>query len=327
MPKGLLLILSLTWIALAIGSGWRYFSVSRQRRRAQVPPSLALMAEPTLASLPVWWLLLLLCSLAAWLGPVGLAILFCAASLFGMVEFQQMFARRGTPVRGVMAAVISLTIVHYLLLPWIAPSQLLPVSALGLMLSNIIVQLYLGNTQDYVRTTAGYCWAACVIVICLSCAVALASLPATPSEWGAGAVGWTVYLILLTQTSDIAQALVGRRWGRHKLIPRVSPGKSWEGLLAGVLVCTVLAWGLAYPLTNFPEGRSFWETAVVSLTAGGLVALFGFLGDINISALKREAQVKDSSQLLPGMGGLLDRLDSLMLSAPVLYLYASVLAG
>jgi phosphatidate cytidylyltransferase len=130
----------------------------------------------------------------------------------------------------------------------------------------------------------------------------------------------------LTETNDIAQALVGRRIGAHPITPQVSPHKTWEGLLAGIGITMAAATALAPLLTPLAtEAAPSWATLgllapwVWPLGAGLVIALAGFLGDLNISAVKRDAGVKDSSHALPGMGGVLDRIDSLTLTAPVFY--------
>jgi phosphatidate cytidylyltransferase len=141
-----------------------------------------------------------------------------------------------------------------------------------------------------------------------------------------GAVGWFIFLVLLTETNDIAQALVGRRVGAHSITPKVSPHKTWEGLVGGIGVTMAAAMALAPLLTPLTSATApAWTTLdwlaplVWPLAAGLAIALAGFLGDLNISAVKRDAGVKDSSHALPGMGGVLDRIDSLTLTAPVFY--------
>jgi len=122
-----------------------------------------------------------------------------------------------------------------------------------------------------------------------------------------------VGFILLIWISETASYLVGRRWGSHKIIPRISPGKSWEGFFSGIIssgitggVLTVIVW------RGIGVGSA--------LTGSLFVALAAFFGDVFESALKRQMQVKDSGNLLPGHGGVLDRFDSFFLSGPVVYL-------
>jgi phosphatidate cytidylyltransferase len=127
------------------------------------------------------------------------------------------------------------------------------------------------------------------------------------------------WVILVSKASDIAGWLVGKPFGRHKLVPTVSPGKSWEGLAGGLLGSALVAVLLAAPL-GVPEASwSVAERAVFGLALGGASVLAG----ITQSAWKRRAQVKDSSRLIPEMGGVLDMIDSLLLAGPLAWLWLS----
>ena len=127
-----------------------------------------------------------------------------------------------------------------------------------------------------------------------------------------------VFLVfLLTWAQDVAAFFVGRAWGSRKLYPRLSPGKTWEGFLAGLLVSALVA-VVSWPFLV----REL--SLLVRLFLGLGVGLIGPLGDLFESMIKRSAGAKDSGRLLPGHGGLLDRLDSLLFSAPFAYLYLRV---
>lgn len=121
-------------------------------------------------------------------------------------------------------------------------------------------------------------------------------------------LGWFVLL----WTNDTAAYIVGRQWGRHKMAPSISPGKSWEGWAGGALGTLLVAY--------FVLG-SAWEGSVLSaplwLGLGVMVSVFGPMGDLMESALKRKAGAKDSGDVLPGHGGILDRFDSHALAAPL----------
>jgi phosphatidate cytidylyltransferase len=124
--------------------------------------------------------------------------------------------------------------------------------------------------------------------------------------------------------NDIAQALVGRKIGRRHITPRLSPHKTWEGFLGGVLTSVVLGTLLAPWLTPFADKSpdiGWLPPPAWGALAGGLIAAAGFLGDINMSAVKRQSGVKDSGTLLPGQGGVLDRIDSLTFTAPCFLYY------
>jgi phosphatidate cytidylyltransferase len=124
---------------------------------------------------------------------------------------------------------------------------------------------------------------------------------------------WLTYALVLNWVGDAAAYYVGRRWGRHKMSPRVSPNKSWEGAAAAMVASVVF--GVLYLQRAIPT-VSLLEAVVLTAIANAA----GQVGDFAESALKRGANVKDSSSLLPGHGGLLDRVDSTLFAMPVVYL-------
>ena len=130
---------------------------------------------------------------------------------------------------------------------------------------------------------------------------------------------FVMFLVVVTKFTDIGAYLVGSTLGRHKMIPRISPKKTWEGTVGGVvaalggsLLCMVL---LETPLTE--AGMTLRHAAVLGL----LLGVAAVIGDLAESLIKREAGVKDSSTVLPGHGGALDLVDSLLFTAPLLYVY------
>jgi phosphatidate cytidylyltransferase len=129
---------------------------------------------------------------------------------------------------------------------------------------------------------------------------------------------WLVLSVLLiTKSCDIGAYFTGRAIGRHKLIPWLSPGKTWEGLAGGVALATALgivgAW--LSQQTSLEQGYALWQGAVL----GAILALVGQLGDLLASLLKRDAGIKDSSNVLPGFGGVLDVIDSPLLAGPAAF--------
>ena len=123
---------------------------------------------------------------------------------------------------------------------------------------------------------------------------------------------WVLFLILTVWAGDVSAFLFGSLFGRHKLYPKISPKKTYEGLAGGMVGSVIVA--LAYALLFIPQ----LKTGLCILLAIGLGVL-GQLGDFTESMLKRGAQVKDSGSLIPGHGGMLDRLDSFLFSAPFLH--------
>jgi len=121
-----------------------------------------------------------------------------------------------------------------------------------------------------------------------------------------------VCLLFLVWAADIGAYLFGRRWGQHKMIPQISPGKSWEGLFGGLLSVIIVA-TLELSLINPFSWLSWYGLVVVT----GLISV---IGDLWMSMLKRRSAIKDSGHLIPGHGGVLDRLDSLLAALPVFYI-------
>jgi len=120
------------------------------------------------------------------------------------------------------------------------------------------------------------------------------------------------FLFVLIWSSDSFAYFAGRLFGKHKMAPKISPKKTWEGFAGGVVLTLILSFFIE---KYFPELRGNW------LIVGFLVAVFAPLGDLVESQLKRTFGVKDSGNIIPGHGGILDRLDSFMICAPVVYLY------
>jgi phosphatidate cytidylyltransferase len=154
----------------------------------------------------------------------------------------------------------------------------------------------------------------------------LLALRENPEGNGASLV---VFLLCVVWAGDIAALYVGRAWGRHKMAPALSPNKTWEGALgsvAGSLLVTGALLGLAHLFVaqwdkiwlSYPGDLWYWLGLAVVVNVAAQV------GDLAESALKRSAGVKDSGSLLPGHGGVLDRIDALLLAAPVLW-YAQVI--
>lgn len=131
--------------------------------------------------------------------------------------------------------------------------------------------------------------------------------------------GWMVlYIVFAAWAADTGAYLVGRKWGSHKLAPHISPGKSWEGMWAGLASCTTM---------SLIMGRAVgvpWMHAVVLGLAIGVASL---IGDLAESAIKRDIGIKDFGSILPGHGGILDRFDGLLFASPLFYYYVTLVLG
>jgi phosphatidate cytidylyltransferase len=132
---------------------------------------------------------------------------------------------------------------------------------------------------------------------------------------------WVLFVLLTSFASDTTAFFIGRKWGRHKLAPVISPGKTWEGAMAGVSGAIILSLlfvpkyfgSISNPL--FLSTLSYYSTVLLGMT----VSIFGQIGDLVESMIKRNMNTKDSGRLLPGHGGILDRMDSIVFASAVIY--------
>jgi phosphatidate cytidylyltransferase len=308
---GALLFATLLRAALAIRRDWD--EPSRQRLR----------------SLATWCVLAIFFSLALVFGRFGAAVFFGAASLQGMREFLSLLARAKARRRrwAWIYAFVPLQYLWVCLEWWQWFVAFLPVTALIVLAASTVLA---GSAKGFLRGAAALQWGVMVVVYLPSHAAWVSTLPSVSNAAG-GAAGWLLYLVLLTEINDIAQALWGRWLGHRRIVPIISPHKTWEGFIGGLLTTVVLAVVLAPWLTGFSAGERAAGGALAAHTraavAGMLIAAAGFLGDINMSAVKRDRGVKDSGNLLPGQGGMLDRIDSLTFTAPCFLYYLKLVIG
>jgi phosphatidate cytidylyltransferase len=191
----------------------------------------------------------------------------------------------------------------------------------GIMCLGLLVYCTFANVVDQVMPSTA------VSIFCLFyVGLTLLSLPALIEETNGPSL--VTFLLVVIWGGDIAALYVGRAWGRRKLAPTISPKKTWEGSL-GSMAGSLLAAGIMLALADwlahwdsarlsYPEDIWYWLCLAVGINVAAQV------GDLAESALKRSVGVKDSGNLLPGHGGVLDRIDALLLAAPVLW-YAQVI--
>lgn len=275
-----------------------------KRRRSPYSPHAVIDNMNT--RIDAWWIIAALLFAASWIGAVGLALLFAAASLQASREY---IAKMPAAT---WVALVAATALQYLLAvegPSIAFLVLLP-----LVVAAVVGMSALGR----VRTTPSDAMPSALLlcVYCLSHVPALTSLEVNnPADSN---LGPALFVVIVVQASDVMQYIAGKLAGRHPIAPRLSPGKTVEGVLGGLLGAGVLGASLA-ALT--PYG-----IVTAAAVAVGLAAL-GIAGGLLFSAMKRKRGIKDWGDAIPGHGGVLDRLDSLCLSAPAFYHLLRILPG
>ena len=167
-----------------------------------------------------------------------------------------------------------------------------------------------GDTHGITKSMALLQWWILMLsVFGISHLAYLLSLPELPG-FSSGGRGLLLFLVFLTEINDIMQFIWGKLLGRHKILPKVSPNKTWEGFLGGVISTTVIGYFLGF-LTPL--------SAPNVILVSALLAIAGFSGDVVISAIKRDKGIKDMGNSIPGHGGVFDRIDSLSYTAPVFF--------
>jgi phosphatidate cytidylyltransferase len=249
-------------------------------------------------------------SLVVWAGGWWFLAVIMLVSLLAGYEFSQLMSQGGfAPTTVFIGAIIGLTVLDAQL-----PS--LDIVQPGLTLILIIsISWQLFHSKDRLPTTNWALTIAGGLYIGWLSANAI-RLRALPDPNG---LAWTVLAVVVTWGGDSAAYFVGRSIGRHKLWPRLSPKKTWEGFAAGVIACLLIGAVAGHLAMRWVGAIGL----VHGLAVGLLAAIFGPLGDLAISMMKRDVSAKDSSQIIPGHGGLLDRTDSLMFIVATTYYYAS----
>ncbi|MEM9347779.1 MAG: phosphatidate cytidylyltransferase [Planctomycetota bacterium] len=186
------------------------------------------------------------------------------------------------------------------------PASMLVVSlAIGALLLGVLVQSRGQNTEGTMAAGAAAVFAFVYLGLMPGTLLAIRALPLEHAVWVLAAA------LLTTKSCDIGAYFTGRAIGKTKLIPWLSPGKTWEGLVGGVVVAMLVSLATLTPLAGL-----HWAYA---LLVGAVLAVFGQGGDLLASMMKRDAAVKDSGSSVPGFGGVLDVFDSPLLAGPVAY--------
>lgn len=236
--------------------------------------------------------------------------LFGFISFLALKEFLSIVPTRQADRRVIFWAYLSIPIQYY----WVATGWY------GMFIVFIPIYMFLfiplrmvliGETKGFISSVSILQWAIMLTVFCISHIAYLLILPIQNPT--AGFIGPVMFIVFMTQFNDVCQYTWGKKLGKHKIIPKVSPNKTWEGFLGGFITITVFATIVAPLLTPLNNLQGF--------IAGALISLSGFIGDVVLSSVKRDLQIKDSGLLIPGHGGILDRMDSLIYTSPLFFHY------
>jgi phosphatidate cytidylyltransferase len=255
-----------------------------------------------------WWKMCAIFALTLMIGRVGSLVLFGLLSLLALREYITLVPTRRGDHRTLLWSFFIITPLQYYLIgiAWYGFfAVMIPVFAFVFVPTRIAMS---GDTQHFLERAAKIQFGLMICAFCLSHAPALLILN-IPRFEGRNAQ-LLLYLVLVDQMSDVLQYVWGKLTGRHKIAPSVSPSKTWEGFLGGVATATLL-------------GAALWRATPFSpLQAAGMslvITLLGFAGGLVMSAIKRDAGVKDFGAVIEGHGGILDRIDSLCFAAPIFF--------
>lgn len=237
------------------------------------------------------------------LGVLLLGVLFSALACLEFAKMSRQLSTKTLPViiLDILGCVcLCLGFYGFTLIIW-----------LGIMIARSILELYI-NSKSPLQELAQSYMSQIYIGVPLGLMVALAWLINSKI---------VLAIFLFLWINDTGAFLVGSILGRHKLFERISPKKTWEGFWGGLIFCIAAAWIFGACCNDFFGMNKFNATVPVWIGMGVIISIFGTWGDLIESMIKRNLHIKDSGNLIPGHGGILDRIDSLLLAAPAIAIY------
>ncbi len=238
-------------------------------------------------------------------------ISYFAIGMLSFVAFRELYSVLGfreSDRRAIFWAFIAIPIQYYLAyIGWYGAYIIfIPVVMFLFLPLRLVLK---GDTQGIVKSMATLQWILMLTVFGISHMAYLLSLHEIKG-FSSGGRGLLLFLVFLTEINDVMQFTWGKLLGRNKIIPKVSPNKTWEGFIGGIISTTIIGYFLGFltPLSH---------PMVIFISF--MIAFSGFVGDIVMSSVKRDIGVKDMGTSIPGHGGILDRIDSLAFTAPVFF--------
>jgi phosphatidate cytidylyltransferase len=259
------------------------------------------------ARIGAWWIMSAIFALTLVIGPIGSLVLFGLMSFLALREYVTLLPTRRADHRTLFWAFFIFTPLQYFLIAiqWYGMfAILIPVFAFLFVPARLAIA---GDTESFLERASTIQWGLMICVYCLSYTPALLMLQ-IPSYGRPAKL--MLYLVLVDQLCDVMQYVWGKMLGRHKIAPVVSPNKTWEGFIGGVLSSTAIGTALWW-MTPF--------TPAVAAPVSLAITLMGFAGGLTMSAIKRDRGVKDYGTMIKGHGGILDRMDSMCFAAPVFF--------
>ncbi|MDR2921115.1 MAG: phosphatidate cytidylyltransferase [Tannerella sp.] len=255
-----------------------------------------------------WWMMAII-FIGATL--INTKISYIAIGLLSFIAFRELYSVLGfrkSDRRAIFWAFLAIPVQYYLAyIGWYGAFIIfIPVVMFLFLPLRLVLK---GDTTGIIKSVSILQWILMLTVFGLSHMAYLLSLPEIEG-FASGGRGLLLFLVFLTEINDVMQFMWGKLLGRHKIIPKVSPNKTWEGFLGGIISTTIIGYFL-----GFLTPLSTPQVIFVSF----MIAVSGFVGDIVMSSFKRDIGIKDTGTAIPGHGGVLDRIDSLAYTAPAFF--------
>jgi phosphatidate cytidylyltransferase len=260
------------------------------------------------ARIRAWWVMAALFVMSLMTGTGGSILLFSLISFLALREFVTLAPTRPADHRTLFWCFFVVTPLQYHLvwIEWYGLFSILIPVWVSIFLA--IRTALAGDTDSFLERSATNQWGMMICVYFVSYAPALLMLRIPGYEHQNAKLMF--FLVLVVQLSDVLQYIWGKSIGKHPIAPSISPNKTWEGLVGGVVCATAIGTGIWWA-TPFTPPRAAFMAFVLTI--------MGFAGGLIMSAIKRDRGVKDYGALIEGHGGMLDRIDSLCLAAPVFF--------
>lgn len=290
----------LTFLAISSVIGWL---LNRRATETAKP-----VIQNLNARIKAWWIMVFIFAFALFTGKIGTILLFSLLSFLALREFITITPTKLADHRTLFWLFYIIIPIQYFLVAkeWYGLfAIMIPVYAfLFVPIRSVLAE----DCTCFLERTAKIQWGLMIAVYCISYVPALLTLhiPGFKNQ----DAKLVLFLVTVAQISDVLQYVWGKTLGRHKIAPTVSPNKTWEGFIGGIISATLIGSAL------------WWLTPFTPVQAGLLalsITILGFCGGLVMSAIKRDRGVKDFGNLIEGHGGILDRLDSICFAAPVFF--------
>jgi len=285
---------------LAVASGVGFFLYRRNKTSTTI--------ANLNARIRAWWVMCVLFIAALAFGLTGAVILFALVSLLALREFITLTPTRRSDHEALFWCFFAILPLQYYLvsIQWYGLfAILIPVYAFLFLPTRIALA---SDTTSFLERTSKIQWGIMICIYCVSHAPALLMLK-IPGYAGQNAK-LLLFLAVVVQLSDVLQYVFGKLFGKHPIVPKLSPNKTVEGFFGGILSASLVG-VLLWPITPF--------SPVAAGAIALVITLLGFMGGLCMSAIKRDRGIKDFGSLIEGHGGVLDRIDSLCFAAPIFF--------